>query len=108
MLKAQLVISRSGASSVADIAAIGRPSILVPLKIAKRGEQAANARGLAEAGAAVVLTEDEFDDTTLAVAVEGILTDPDLAARMAEAALSLGMPDAADKLADLVERVAGR
>ncbi|MFK7943886.1 MAG: glycosyltransferase [Paracoccaceae bacterium] len=106
MAEAQLVISRSGASSVADISAIGRPSILVPLAIAKRGEQAANAQGLAEAGGAVVLTEDEFDAQTLASAAESILTDGNLAAQMATAALSLGVPDAADQLADLVESVA--
>lgn len=107
MAEAQLVISRSGASSVADISAIGRPSILVPLAIAKRGEQAANARGLSEAGGAVVLTEDEFTRETLASAVESILMDDELAIQMSDAALSLGVPDAADKLADLVEVIAG-
>lgn len=106
MAEAQLVISRSGASSVADIAAIGRPSILVPLAIAKRGEQAANARGLAEAGGAVVLEEQDFTPEALAAGVENILSDSALAAHMALAALSLGMPDAADKLADLVESIA--
>ncbi|MEM1298799.1 MAG: UDP-N-acetylglucosamine--N-acetylmuramyl-(pentapeptide) pyrophosphoryl-undecaprenol N-acetylglucosamine transferase [Pseudomonadota bacterium] len=108
MAEAQLVISRSGASSVADIAAIGRPSILVPLAIAKRGEQAANARGLAEAGGAVVLAEDEFDSETLRSSAESILTDDDLAKQMAEAALALGIPDAADQLADLVEAIAAK
>ena len=106
MAEAQLVISRSGASSVADISAIGRPSILVPLAIAKRGEQAANAKGLAEVGGAVVLSEDEFDEDTLASAAESILMDAGLASNMATAALSLGMPDAADQLADLVESIA--
>ncbi|MEM7742552.1 MAG: UDP-N-acetylglucosamine--N-acetylmuramyl-(pentapeptide) pyrophosphoryl-undecaprenol N-acetylglucosamine transferase [Pseudomonadota bacterium] len=108
MMKAQLIVSRSGASSVADIAAIGRPSILVPLAIAKRGEQEANARGLVERGAAIMLREDEFDADTLGSTVESILSEPDLAIRMAEAALSLGMPDAAERLADLVEEVARR
>jgi UDP-N-acetylglucosamine--N-acetylmuramyl-(pentapeptide) pyrophosphoryl-undecaprenol N-acetylglucosamine transferase len=53
LVDAQLVVSRSGASSVADIAAIGRPAILIPLAIARRDEQSANARGLAAAGGAV-------------------------------------------------------
>jgi len=108
MAKAQLIVSRAGAASIADLAAIGRPSILVPLRIARRGEQAANAREPAERGAATILTEDAFDPPALAAAVERILSDPDLAVRMAEAALSLGMPDAAERLGDLVERVADR
>ena len=106
LANAQLVISRSGASSVADIAAIGRPSILIPLAIAKRNEQEANARGLVEAGGAVMLREAELDAASLASAVTSILTDPGLAGDMAEAALSCGMPDAADRLADVVEALA--
>ena len=103
---AQLVISRSGASSVADIAAIGRPSILIPLAIAKRNEQEANARGLVGAGGAVMLTEAELSVESLASVVESILADPALASDMAEAALSVGNPDAAQRLADLVEELA--
>ena len=106
LAEAQFVISRSGASSVADIAAIGRPSILIPLAIAKRGEQVANARGLVEAGGAIMLTEDEFSPETLCNAMGSILTDPGLATDMAEAALSQGIPDAAERLADLVEELA--
>ncbi|MEM9058864.1 MAG: UDP-N-acetylglucosamine--N-acetylmuramyl-(pentapeptide) pyrophosphoryl-undecaprenol N-acetylglucosamine transferase [Pseudomonadota bacterium] len=106
MAQAQLVISRSGASSVADIAAIGRPSILVPLAIAKRNEQEANARGLVDAGGAIMLREPEFTPESLGAAVAAILENPDLAAEMAEAALSEGNPDAAERLADLVEEIA--
>lgn len=106
--QAQLVISRSGASSVADIAAIGRPSILIPLAIAKRNEQEANARGLVEAGGAIMLKENEFSPESLSATVAGVLEDADLASQMAEAALSQGNPDAADRLADLVEEIAGR
>lgn len=104
--EAQFVISRSGASSVADIAAIGRPSILIPLAIARRGEQEANARGLVEAGGAIMLNEDEFTPETLGDAMGAILGDPQLASDMAEAALSQGIPDAAQRLADLVEELA--
>ena len=106
--QAQLVISRSGASSVADIAAIGRPSILIPLAIAKRNEQEANARGLVDAGGAIMLKESEFTAESLAASVEAIFSDDDLAAQMAEAALSQGNPDAADRLADLVVEIAAR
>ncbi|MEM9098612.1 MAG: undecaprenyldiphospho-muramoylpentapeptide beta-N-acetylglucosaminyltransferase [Pseudomonadota bacterium] len=100
---AQLVISRSGASTVADLGAVGRPSILIPLAIAKRDEQTANARGLVEAGAAVMLTEAELSPDRLATEVEAILGTPDRAAQMADAAKSQGIPDAAKRLADLVE-----
>ncbi|MEM1382264.1 MAG: UDP-N-acetylglucosamine--N-acetylmuramyl-(pentapeptide) pyrophosphoryl-undecaprenol N-acetylglucosamine transferase [Pseudomonadota bacterium] len=100
---AQLVISRSGASSVADIAAVGRPSILIPLAIAKRDEQTANARGLTEAGAALSMPERTLSPEGLARAVEDIITDPDRATTMAGAARTLGRPDAARTLADLVE-----
>lgn len=103
---AQFVISRSGASSVAELAAIGRPSILVPLAIAQRGEQEANARSLVEAGGAVMLREPEFTPESLAAVVQDVMMDPKLAADMAEAALSQGHPDATERLADLVEDVA--
>ena len=106
MAQAQLVISRSGASSVADIAAIGRPSVLIPLAIAKRNEQEANARGLVEAGGAIMLKEREFTPESLSSTVAAILSEPDLASQMAEAALSQGHPDAADRLGDLVEKIA--
>lgn len=105
LAEAQFVISRSGASSVADIAAIGRPSILIPLAIAKRGEQEANAKGLVEAGGSVMLRENELTPDSLSAVVQDIFIDSKLAADMAEAALSQGHPDAAERLADLVEEI---
>ncbi|MEO1552203.1 MAG: glycosyltransferase, partial [Pseudomonadota bacterium] len=107
LASAHLVICRSGASSVADITAIGRPSILVPLAIAKRDEQSANAAPLAQAGAAFVLTEDALTPDALARHITAILSDGDGAAAMAAEAAKLGRPGAADSLADLVETVAG-
>jgi len=107
LARAQLVISRAGASSVADIAAIGRPAILIPLAIAVRDHQSANARGLVDAGGAIMLSEVEVCVEVLRDAVASILGDPELAADMAEAALSEGVPEAAERLADLVEEVAG-
>ncbi|MEM7060844.1 MAG: UDP-N-acetylglucosamine--N-acetylmuramyl-(pentapeptide) pyrophosphoryl-undecaprenol N-acetylglucosamine transferase [Pseudomonadota bacterium] len=103
---AQFVISRSGASSVADISAIGRPSILVPLAIATGNHQEANASGLAGAGGAVILREAELTPESLATVVADVMMDPVLAKDMAEAALSQGQPDAAQRLADLVEEIA--
>ena len=105
--EAQLVISRSGASTVADLTVIGRPSILVPYAAAIRGEQEANARGLVEAEAAVLMPESMFTPEALSGTISTILTTPQAAARMARAATRLGLPDAAMALADLAERLAG-
>lgn len=106
LTEAQLVISRAGASSLADIAVIGRPAILIPFAAATGDHQSANARGPAEAGAAVVIAEAALDGATLAGAVEGILGDAARAARMASAALGLGRPDATDRLLAMVEQLA--
>ncbi len=105
--EAQLVIARSGASTVADLTVIGRPSILVPYAAALRGEQAANARGLVDAEAAVLIPETAFTPDALAGQVAAILTHPAAASRMAASATGLGIPDAAARLADLAERLAG-
>jgi len=104
--EAQLVIARSGASTVADLAVIGRPSVLVPLAIALRDEQTANARALLGAEAAVLMPERHFTPEALAEHVEAILTNPEAAERMAEGAFSIGIPDAAERLADLVADIA--
>jgi UDP-N-acetylglucosamine--N-acetylmuramyl-(pentapeptide) pyrophosphoryl-undecaprenol N-acetylglucosamine transferase len=106
MAAAQLVISRAGASSVADISVIGRPAILVPLAIAIRDEQTANARGLTGAGAAVLLAEPDFTPARLSAEVAALLADPARATAMAAAALATGRPDATRRLADLVEALA--
>ncbi len=107
MSEAQLVISRAGASSVADITTIGRPSVLIPFAAAAADHQSANARGLAEAEAAVVIPERKLSVAALAANVEAILSQPQAAEHMARRALGLGRPDAAERLADLAERLAG-
>jgi UDP-N-acetylglucosamine--N-acetylmuramyl-(pentapeptide) pyrophosphoryl-undecaprenol N-acetylglucosamine transferase len=106
LANAQLVISRAGASSLADIAVVGRPAILIPFAAAAADHQSANARALAEAGAAVVLPEARLTPGTLAAEVEALLTAPDRALQMSLAALRAARPDAADRLAALVERLA--
>lgn len=108
LAKAQLVISRSGASSVSDIALIGRPSLLIPLKAALRGEQKANAEMLEAIGAAQIILEDDLTAQDLAVKIEELFTNPTMAGQMAAQALSAAKPDAVRDLADLVERVAGQ
>ncbi len=107
MAAAQLVISRAGASSLADIAAIGRPAILVPLAASIRDEQSANARGPAEAEAAVVIPEARLTPAALSANIEAILSQPEAAAHMAARARGLGRPEAAEILADLAHRIAG-
>jgi len=103
---AHLVIGRAGASTVCEIAVAGRPSILVPLKIALDDDQGQNARLLAEAGAAEVLREDALTDAALAALLQALMEDPARLAAMAAAARAVGKPDAADRLADVVEQVA--
>ncbi len=104
--EAQLVISRSGASSIADISVIGRPSILIPYAAATGDHQTANARGLVQAEAAVLIPEKALDAATLSGHMAAILSRPDAASRMAANALSQGRPDATDRLVALVEALA--
>jgi UDP-N-acetylglucosamine--N-acetylmuramyl-(pentapeptide) pyrophosphoryl-undecaprenol N-acetylglucosamine transferase len=104
--EAQLAICRAGASTVADIAVIGRPSILVPLAQAIRDEQTANARALVEAGGAILMPESRFTVEALCEQVTSILTNPVAANQMAAAALSCGIPDATLRLVALVEELA--
>ncbi|MFY8146710.1 MAG: UDP-N-acetylglucosamine--N-acetylmuramyl-(pentapeptide) pyrophosphoryl-undecaprenol N-acetylglucosamine transferase [Rhodobacter sp.] len=106
--EAQLVISRAGASSIADISVIGRPSILVPLAAAIRDEQTANAKGLVDAGAAILLPEAQLDAATLAGHIAAVLTRPAVAMQMSLAALRQGRPDATARLVAVVERLAGK
>lgn len=106
MSEAQLVISRAGASTIADMTVIGRPSILVPLAAAVRDEQTANARGLVNADAAVLMPESQFTVENLTEQVQGILSNPEAAEYMSRAALSVGKRNAATDLADLVQGLA--
>jgi UDP-N-acetylglucosamine--N-acetylmuramyl-(pentapeptide) pyrophosphoryl-undecaprenol N-acetylglucosamine transferase len=101
--EAQLVISRSGASSVADISVIGRPAVLVPFAAAAADHQSANARGLVEAGAAVLIPETALDAATLASHMAAVLSQPEAALQMARNALAQSRPDATERLVALVE-----
>lgn len=106
MSEAQLVISRAGASSVADISVIGCPSILIPFAAATGDHQTANARGLVDAGAAILIPENRLEVDSLAEQIATVLTNPQGASQMARAALSQGKPDAAQELADMVAALA--
>ncbi len=99
---AHLVIARSGASTMAEIAVIGRPAIYVPYKFAMDNHQFRNAAASVEAGGAKLISQDEFDPETLAPLLETLLSDGDALKAMAGAAKSLAEPHAAQKLAQLV------
>ena len=103
----QLVISRSGASTVAELAAIGRPAILVPLPHSLDQDQRANAGVLEQAGGAIRLDQAEFTPDRLAAEIGALAADPARLLSMAAAARSAGVLDAAERLADLVLHVAG-
>ncbi|MEA2930149.1 MAG: UDP-N-acetylglucosamine--N-acetylmuramyl-(pentapeptide) pyrophosphoryl-undecaprenol, partial [Hyphomicrobiales bacterium] len=101
-----LIVSRSGASTVAELGAIGRPAILVPLPHALDQDQLANANALAVAGGAMVLGQSDFTPERLAAEIAVLAAAPGRLAAMAAGAKSAGVLDAADRLADLVLRVA--
>ncbi|HEX5660674.1 MAG TPA: undecaprenyldiphospho-muramoylpentapeptide beta-N-acetylglucosaminyltransferase [Polyangiales bacterium] len=96
---AALVIGRAGATSIAEICAIGRPSILIPIPLAD-DHQWPNAQALAEAGAALALRERELSAESLGASVAKLMSDPDQRRRMADAARTLGRPDAAAAIVD--------
>ena len=108
MAAAHLVVARAGASTVAELGVIGRPAILVPFAAATDDHQAANARPFVAAGAGVMLREAECTPARLAAHLLGFLASPEALAGAAAAAAGTGMPDAADRLADLVEAEMGR
>jgi UDP-N-acetylglucosamine--N-acetylmuramyl-(pentapeptide) pyrophosphoryl-undecaprenol N-acetylglucosamine transferase len=101
-----LVVSRSGAGTVAELAAIGRPSILVPLPGAIDQDQFANAGVLSQANGALRISQTEFTADRLASEISAFAAEPARLAAMAEAARAVGKLDAAERLADLVTKVA--
>jgi UDP-N-acetylglucosamine--N-acetylmuramyl-(pentapeptide) pyrophosphoryl-undecaprenol N-acetylglucosamine transferase len=106
MAAAHLVVSRSGASTIAELSAIGRPGILVPLPGAIDQDQFANAGVLEQAGGAIRIVQSDFTPERLAAEIAGLAADPRRLARMAEAAKSAGVIDAAERLADVVASAA--
>jgi UDP-N-acetylglucosamine--N-acetylmuramyl-(pentapeptide) pyrophosphoryl-undecaprenol N-acetylglucosamine transferase len=100
------MIARSGASTVAELQASGRPAILVPYRFAADDHQTANARAMAEAGAAWLMPEAEFTPEALASRLASLLADPQQLAAAAASSRKLSHPDAAERLADLAEAMA--
>jgi len=106
MAAAHLVISRSGASTCAELTAMGRPSILVPYPFATDDHQSYNARVLADSGAALSYPQPVFTPPALAREIEALAGAPDRLSAMAAAAKAIGRPRAAEDMADAIEALA--
>jgi UDP-N-acetylglucosamine--N-acetylmuramyl-(pentapeptide) pyrophosphoryl-undecaprenol N-acetylglucosamine transferase len=104
---ADLAVCRSGAATVAELAAVGLPSILVPYPYARANHQEANARALERAGGAIVVLDAAVTTETMSGAIDGLLADPEALGRMSEGARSFGRPNAADDLGAWALELAG-
>lgn len=104
LARAQLVIARAGASTIAELTVAGRPAILVPLPGAMDDHQTANAREMAAAGGARTIPQTRFTPQVLAAEVEALAGDPEALIAAAAHARGCGRPNATQDLADLVER----
>ncbi len=105
--RADLLVCRSGASTVAEIAAAGKPAVFVPFPRAADDHQRVNAEALARAGAAVVVEESKLEGVWLAETIAALLGDQPQLGRMSEAARSLAHPNAAQDIVAVAARVAG-
>ncbi len=103
LASAHLVIARSGASTVSELAVAGRPAIFVPLPTATDNHQVYNAREVVDAGGARMILQPRFTPDEVAAAMEGFFVSPAALAAAAQAARSVGRPNAAAQLADIVE-----
>ena len=107
--RAHLVMSRSGASTVAELAAASKPSLLVPFAAATDEHQRRNAEAMVEAGAAVMMEEKDLEiPELLLAALTGLLNDPPRLAAMAAAARTQAHPGAAERIADRLAELAGK
>ncbi len=105
---AALILGRAGAGTVAELAYLGKPALLIPLPGSGGGEQNDNARVLADAGAAISLAQDDATPERLRAGIEHLLRDPEQLRAMGENAAALGRRDAAARLADELLALAGR
>lgn len=112
MAAADAIICRAGASTMSELTHLGKPAVIVPSPNVVNNHQEKNARVLAQAGAARMLLEGEFDADALYESVEALLSDRTAAAKMHEASLALGVSDATDRIVsivfDLAEKKAAR
>jgi UDP-N-acetylglucosamine--N-acetylmuramyl-(pentapeptide) pyrophosphoryl-undecaprenol N-acetylglucosamine transferase len=104
---ADLIVSRAGAGTIAELTALGKVAILIPLPLSGGGEQVTNAGALADKTAAVMIKQGDATPTRLLTEITSLLADQELRLRMASTAASLGRPDAAARLADEILELAG-
>ncbi len=107
LAQSHLVICRSGASTIAELGVIGRPAVMVPLPHALDNDQLKNAESFAKAGAGWVKAQSGLKAPEFAGFLQGLMANPASLKKAADLALSHGKPDAAERLADLVEKIAG-
>jgi UDP-N-acetylglucosamine--N-acetylmuramyl-(pentapeptide) pyrophosphoryl-undecaprenol N-acetylglucosamine transferase len=107
LAEADLVVCRSGATTLAELAAAGRPAILVPFPFAADDHQRANAEAVRDVGAAVVIEDRDFDGARCAAEIRALALDRSLRDRMAAAARTLARPGAAEAIADIAETLLG-
>lgn len=105
--RADLILCRSGASTVAEIAAAGKPAVFVPFPLAADDHQRRNAEAMESAGAAVVIEETRLDEVWLVDTICALLADPGRLAKMSEAARAMSHPEAAKDIAELAAKIAG-
>ena len=101
---ADLVVCRAGSGTCFELAATGRPAVMIPSLVTTGGQQVANAERVAAVGGAVVVRDDELDADRLVHEVDALLADPDRLAEMSARIRSLGAPGAATRVAELVEQ----
>lgn len=106
LARADVVVSRSGAMTVAELAAAGKASVLIPFPGAADRHQLENARAMERAGAARVIEDRDLTSERLVREIEGLLAQPERLAEMETKARALGRPDAAERIADLIEGLA--
>jgi UDP-N-acetylglucosamine--N-acetylmuramyl-(pentapeptide) pyrophosphoryl-undecaprenol N-acetylglucosamine transferase len=105
---ADLVLCRAGASTLAELWAVGRPAILVPYPFAHADHQTSNARAAVDAGAATLLPDQEMSGPRLVAAVTALIGAPGKLSEMAASSRALGRPDAAGAVLEIVWEMAGQ
>ncbi|KQL39525.1 MULTISPECIES: undecaprenyldiphospho-muramoylpentapeptide beta-N-acetylglucosaminyltransferase [Bacillaceae] len=100
-----LVVSRAGATTLAELTALGKPSILIPSPYVTNNHQEVNARSLEKNGAAIVILEKNFNSEYLVTEIEKVLLNPIKLEEMKNASLKIGVPDAAKKLVNVLEKI---
>ncbi len=104
LARADLVVCRAGSGTCFELAATARPAVVIPSLVTTGGQQIANAERVAAVGGAVVIRDDELDGERLVTVVDELLADPARLEQMSRQMRSIATPDAADGVADLVER----